>query len=261
MSLQQQHPPVKGEIDAALISKAGERLTSASFHFAPGSTTTIAYFELANQYNFDQSAGSQGSLGQIAMSQQPYPETDSKDPHGDTNADKQVPPRPSTPVEFIEQSKDWFEPGRYFKIWAPGEPQIHNKYFILLNSKNIQGKGVLVVSLDEKKLQQLQSSSSTIHTHIALRGSTSSGSEANAQNLKRFKTAYVEEDARHDVPPNTFVALGYAYNIAFEYKCKDYGKLDRRNIRMLRFYYVQNLIRDLDLEEEMRDHYSVSNAR
>ena len=61
--------------------------------------------------------------------------------------------RTPTPEAYIDQTTDWFKAGRFFKIWALEDMEIHEKIFILLDSKNKEGQGVLVLTLDKDRLK------------------------------------------------------------------------------------------------------------
>ena len=195
-------------------------------------------------------------------------------------------PGEATPSSFIYQPADWFRPGRFFSIWAPMDVEIHDRKFILLDSKNTEGKGVRVKSLDRDGLVQLSNSSSAYRTTMGLKssraadgynhpGSHSSNSQAvsytrgTQQQLpkekeddlmkkldKKFLNVHMDEHAHQDVPTGTFILLEHTYNIPFvKYKCVDHGMLDDESLDILRFHYVQYLISSWRLTSQAREVY------
>ena len=204
------------------------------------------------------------------------------------------PIREHTPNNYVLHPPDWFRPGRFFSIWAKRDEQvdveIHDKMFILLDSKNIEGKGVLVETLDKDGLRRLVDSNGTKRTNMALKCCESSDSNRGihcelasqatyaqaAQQLQlqqskerdqeqelcrvldnRFKNIHLDEDNQHDVPAGTYVRLEHTYNIPFvKYKCVDHGMLEKESLQALRFHSVQYLIYEFDLTSTVRDLYS-----
>lgn len=96
------------------------------------------------------------------------PQLNGDDSH---SLDAAAPARTPTPEDHLEQADDWFKAGRFFSIWAHEDQEIHKKKFVLLDSMNKEGKGVLVESLDRDGLRRLQQSSSAYRTHVELRKS------------------------------------------------------------------------------------------
>lgn len=196
-------------------------------------------------------------------------------------------PGEATPISYIYQPADWFRPGRFFSIWAPMDVEIHDRKFILLDSKNTEGKGVRVKSLDRDGLVQLSNSSSAYRTTMGLKssraadgfaGSHASGHSSSSQALsytrgtqqqskekeddlikkldKKFLNVHMDEHARQDVPVGTFILLEHTYNIPFvKYKCIDHGMLDDESLDILRFHYVQYLISSWRLKTQAREVY------
>lgn len=193
-------------------------------------------------------------------------------------------PGKATPPSYIYQPADWFKPGRFFSIWAPLDVEIHGRQFILLDSKNTEGKGVRVRSLDRDGLNQLEKSSSAYRTTMALKDNKSadshnyaSGHSSSSQSLshprggqqskkddddliklldKKFMPVYMDEHANQNVPRGTFILLEHTYNIPFvKYKCIDHGMLDDESLDTLRFHYVQYLISSWRLTSKARELY------
>ncbi|KAL9109220.1 MAG: hypothetical protein Q9227_006145 [Pyrenula ochraceoflavens] len=170
----------------------------------------------------------------------------------DTRASSRAP----TPDYYILQTANWFKPGRFFRIWAPGDHEIHDKFFILLDSQNNEGKGVLVVSLKDDSLIQFNRSSATSRTHMALRRSKSADTQASSQGKEKFKSIYMDDDTLKEVLPDTYIFLEHTYNIPFfKYKCEDYGMLDDDSLEDLHFQYVQYLIKEWHLGKKMKEAY------
>lgn len=174
-----------------------------------------------------------------------------------------MPSRESTPDQYNIQPADWFQEGRYFEIWActaeRSDVELHKKKFILLDSKNIEGKGVRVDTYEGQKLKQLAFMSSPTRTIVALKragdGESSNlgmpNDDQSHQSLlaalakldEKLHKVYLEEDAPHDVPPNTHAALEHTYNIPFcKYKCQDLGLLESDSLKELQARYLAYLM-------------------
>ena len=181
------------------------------------------------------------------------------------------------PDSYIIQETYWFQPGRYFRIWALDDVEIHGKHFILIDNKNKEGQGVLVRSLNNKEEQRLFKDSNSVHNVLALRRSKASetprlsrtqsevssqkgsGTDASTQSVPtpRFNEVHIEQNSLQDVRTNTYIYLMHAYNIPYvKYKCEDCGMLDKRALRHLRLEFLKRRIDDWDLEEDIKKAYS-----
>src|ERR1700733_10625788 len=72
----------------------------------------------------------------------PHSEPGTAEP--DQKSMRSDPDDPKNPPEYRPRNADWFTPGRIFKIWAREDVEIHGKMFVLLDTKNIDGPGLLV---------------------------------------------------------------------------------------------------------------------
>lgn len=167
--------------------------------------------------------------------------TSSASEHDATDADRQGPPGSSeAPPEFKTREYGWFRPGRYLKIWAREgdnvDIDIHNKEFILLDTKNIEGPGLLVRQHATDHCHGHRGSFN--RTHVLLKNHPPSASESGAGALSSSQIVYMDAE-EDEVAENTFIELEHAHNIPFQkYKCIDYGVLSRSSLTKLRGYYV-----------------------
>ena len=180
-------------------------------------------------------------------------------PSEDGKSLQEAPPRGYLPRKF-----DWYEEGKVFSVWAPLEPEIHDKKFILLKSHNNEGMGVLVRSLETEEKEQFESSSGIYRTHMALskakphihekRGTVDRSKEIQPG---EYETIYLDIYSGREVEPDTFVFLKHMYNISFQkYACKDLGIIRSQCLHKLRVHFVRHLIDLWGLGEEMRDAYA-----
>ena len=168
------------------------------------------------------------------------------------------------PNGYLTREFDWYEPGKFFSIWAPAEFEIHGKNFILLKSHNNEGMGVLVRSLKREEKEQFESSSGTYRTHMALRHQEphSHGNGVSVDRSKEvqpgeYATIHLDIHSGREVEPDTFVFLKHTYNIAFtKYACKDLGIVRKRCLRELRAHFLRYLVNSWEMEEEMRATYA-----
>ncbi|KAI6907321.1 hypothetical protein KC318_g11967 [Hortaea werneckii] len=145
------------------------------------------------------------------------------------------------PDHYFDQPYDWWTPGRYFSVWAVNEDgedvEIHDKSFILLDSKGSQGLGVLVTSLEGEQRGQVEHSSSARRALMLLMNHPDYDTIADAEQTTRLLAASEENfeaiekkldklrlssDSDLRVSPGTLVQLQHTYNIPFaKYKCRD----------------------------------------
>ncbi|MCJ1332645.1 hypothetical protein MMC10_009338 [Thelotrema lepadinum] len=168
-------------------------------------------------------------------------------PNGLTD-DTKSPSRPATPSNYMTQPADWFRRGRYFKIYALQDLEIHEKHFVLLDSKNSEGKGVLVKTLAGDELEQ-KAEFRLSHTHgaaeLQFRADHPSDGTiivGNDSEQGGFEVAYMDRYSRREVTQDTYILLEHTYNIPFKYKCEDCGMLDDDSLDDLRTHYVKYLI-------------------
>jgi hypothetical protein len=144
------------------------------------------------------------------------------------------------PPEFQSEEHDFFTSGRYLRIWARDganvDVEIHNKSFIILDTKNKEGPGLLVhphgAHCNSRK-------GSFTRSHVLLKNHP--GGHETPSSTKD-KTCYLEE-GDDPVEENTFIELEHIYNIPFvKYKCVDLGALTTESLDDLRRHYVNWLI-------------------
>ena len=185
----------------------------------------------------------------------------------------QIPFRKKTPESFIDQTYDWFSPGRVFSIWAHEDQEIHNKIFVLLDSKNKEGTGVLVQSLNESELRRLKYSSSAYRTHMKLCGyndthnhkmhektSPQGGNNSGGSGVQ-LEIAHMDQYSPRIVQQNTYILVEHTCNIPFvKYPCEDYGTLDSGSLEKLRLHYVDYLIHRFNLKSKITETYKKSSS-
>ena len=81
-----------------------------------------------------------------------------------------ISPDKTVELKHIPRPRDWFRNGRFFSIKAEDHKQIHQKWFILLETKEKQGKGVLVeVYRTKEELETLLETSDADLTTLGLK--------------------------------------------------------------------------------------------
>ena len=154
------------------------------------------------------------------------------------------------PPEYQTRDYDWFTPGRYFKIWARDgdnvDIEIHDKEFVLLDTKNIEGPGLLVRAQASDHPSTYRGSFNRSHVLLQNHEGESARSAMATSSYQRI--CYMDED-EHQVAVNIFIELEHTYNIPFvKYKCIDRGVLARSSLRALRRFYVEWLKYHWDLD-------------
>jgi hypothetical protein len=172
---------------------------------------------------------------------------------------------------YDEQDDDWFVQGRYLKIFARGDKdsdeEIHQKEFILLDSKNTEGTGVRVDHL--KKLP-----SGWIRKYVAVVGpETSISSDDKAHSASGSRSS--DDGGRLQVSQagstqialewigcdnkglqDCYARLDHTYNIPFaKYKCQDLGILSKESLAVLRLRYITYLTNEWDLVTQVRESF------
>ncbi|KAF7512237.1 hypothetical protein GJ744_002399 [Endocarpon pusillum] len=154
------------------------------------------------------------------------------------------------PPAYKIREYNWFTPGRYFKIWAREgdnvDIEIHNKEFILLDTKNIEGPGLLVRQHITEQCEGHKGSFNRTHVLLKNQHPSMPPSTAGAQSSRKVVFMDEEED---EVAENTFIELEHTYNIPFvKYKCIDHGALTPSSLKNLRRYYLGWLKYHWDME-------------
>lgn len=135
---------------------------------------------------------------------------------------------------YRNRDYDWFTPGRLFIILAPSDEEIHEKQFILLDTKNKEGPGLLIKILDEEK--ERENKGYFLRSHVLVRNYSDSSTPMRES---KINAVYIDEYDDHSVEPGTWIALEHTYNIPFaKYKCIDCGMIDRGSLKLLRRCYV-----------------------
>jgi hypothetical protein len=118
--------------------------------------------------------------------------------------------------------------------------------FVLLDSKNIEGPGLLVrfYDDDDEELEGFFNKSQVhIENHEAKRIPPVGGTQGK-------KTVYLDELCKNKpIERNAYIELEHQYNIPFtKYRCIDYGMLSRRSVTEMRKFYIQCLMYNWELE-------------
>lgn len=153
---------------------------------------------------------------------------------------------PEAESDYRNREANWFLPGRLFKIWAEGDAEIHRKEFVLLDSKNIEGPGLLVRIHGEEEEQD----GFFYRAHVLVQNSKLSDFQvpAGPQGPKEVFLDDYESD-RVRVAEHTWIHLEHVYNIPFiNHKCIDCGVLSRQSLRKLRRCYVEWLMYRWELD-------------
>lgn len=159
----------------------------------------------------------------------------------------------SAPKEFVDQEQDWFTPGRYLKIWAETgkdtDHEIHEKEFILLDSKNTEGNGVRIDT-------RTTVASGSSRNMIVLLGPDHARRPGSTDQI------FLEETGPGDkVPKDRYVRLDHTYNIPFaKYKCEDLGILEEDSLDLLRLRYVLYLMKEWRLTDQVKASFEKDTA-
>lgn len=139
------------------------------------------------------------------------------------------------PPEYRDREYDWFVPGRLFRIYAPRDVEIHEKEFVLLDTKNKEGPGLLIRSYDEEEEKELTRGYG-LRARVLVQN-YDEPDERPPQSKK--KVVYLDAYEDEDVEDRTWIELEHTYNIPFaKYKCVDCGVLERSSLQDLRRCYV-----------------------
>lgn len=139
------------------------------------------------------------------------------------------------PPEYRDREFNWFVPGRLFKIFAPRDVEIHKKEFVLLDTKNKEGPGLLICAHHGE--QGEINRGYFLRSHVAVQNYVS---PQERDTRSRTKTVYLDAYEDRDVEYGTWIELEHSYNIPFaKYKCVDRGVLDRASLQDLRRSYVE----------------------
>ncbi|KAM0715091.1 hypothetical protein Q7P37_009556 [Cladosporium fusiforme] len=157
----------------------------------------------------------------------------------DSGTDEHDPSASDQRHSYSKQEMGWFEEGRYLKIWAEEDQEIHKKEFILLDTQNEGGKGVRIDELSSLP-------SGWFRTMIALDGPFHFSDKKPCLSLQ-----YLGVDGGG--PVNRFVRLDHTYNIPFgKYECQDLGLLGGESLETLREKYIVCLAKSWKVVDSVR---------
>jgi hypothetical protein len=149
------------------------------------------------------------------------------------------------PAEYRIRQADWFIPGRMFRIWGEQDVEIHKKMFVLLDTKNVEGPGLLMHIYGEEE-EPAAGMGYFLRTHVLVQ---------NFENFQSFdsqtreKVVHMDEYEGQRVGEHTYIELEHQYNIPFEkYPCIDCGVLGRSSLKHLRRCYLKWLHYHWDIE-------------
>lgn len=155
---------------------------------------------------------------------------------------------PEAPAGYRDRKPKWYVPGRLFKIWALEDAEIHQKQFVLLSSRNIEGQGLLIGLYDCEDEQD----GSFLRTHVLVQGPPEDEEPKFVRDEEALKQIYLDRyEAGHiEVAEQTWVELEHTYNIPFlNHKCVDCGVLSRTSLKKLRCAYIDWLKYDWEIDE------------
>jgi hypothetical protein len=149
---------------------------------------------------------------------------------GDIAQDLTMPAR--IPREYAKQRFDWFLEGRYLKIWAQDNHDIHGREFILMDAGDRKGRGVLVGNSDSLGEQM---PSGWQHFAMALDGPDMPSN--------RDPCISLEHSRLHRFALRTrYVLLDHMYIIPLgQHHFQDLGTLGCDSLEKLRLRYIAHL--------------------
>ena len=132
-------------------------------------------------------------------------------------------------TQFYKASGTLIDLTSSFGWRADSHQDIHDKKFILLDTKNTEGTGVLLETLSGEKLKQIKTSSDSYFTHMELQNpwtdytcTTDVVASSEKAPKKHLKVAHVDRHGNEEVDPCTYILLNHTYNIPFfKYKAMD----------------------------------------
>jgi hypothetical protein len=155
---------------------------------------------------------------------------------------------------YDQQDDDWFIRGRYLKIFARGDKgsdeEIHEKEFILLDSKNKEGTGVRV-----DHLKKLPSGWSRKFVAVVGPSMNEAGDEkSQGTHAGSAQIALEEIGCDNKGLQDCYARLDHTYNIPFAtYKCQDLGILSKESLAVLRLRYIEYLANEWNLVQQVHD--------
>lgn len=154
---------------------------------------------------------------------------------------------PGDPAEYRIRQADWFIPGRIFRIWGEQDVEIHKKMFVLLDTKNVEGPGLLIHNYGDEE-EKAVSMGYFQRTHVLVQN-FEQGKSQNFDSQTREKIVYLDEYEEQRVAEHTYIELEHQYNIPFEkYPCIDCGVLARSSLKHLRRCYLKWLHYHWDID-------------
>lgn len=171
------------------------------------------------------------STGQLPAIDTPPPSVD--DSHSLATMSDAIEDEEPAP-EYKSREYDWFTPGRLFEIFAPRDIEIHKKKFVLLDTKNKEGQGILIRNY--ANTEEDTNHGYFLRSHVLVQ---EHGHLHQRVSRAKLQVVYLDEYDDHSVAPETWIELEHTYNIPFAtYKCIDHGVLDRASLKDLRTSYV-----------------------
>ena len=149
---------------------------------------------------------------------------------------------PTAPAPYHDRKKEWFQPGRLFKVWAPHEEHIHQQEFLLLDTRNTHGPCLAVHIFTEEELEE--ETESFHSTHALLQNFDSVTPEPSHH--KTFRLIEREKEMR--VPARCYLETEYNYDIPYSFACEYRGMLHRPDLKKVRKWYVEWLKEEWDLD-------------
>ena len=199
------------------------------------------------------------------------------------------------PSQYSEFPYEWFKGGRYFRIYSPQHPMIHEGDFVLIGSDGEDGMGLRVI-WDKESIVALARASGNLDDKMALKRRNLPPNEAHnvaghththPHVVSRSNTADAELESaiadlddhlpdlflttrcKCDVTSGTFVDLAHSFNIPFyhtdagprqKFKFMDHGILETPSKHHLRKQYLMQRTEKWNLTETMRAHYAKLDA-
>ncbi|KAL9055941.1 MAG: hypothetical protein Q9162_003237 [Coniocarpon cinnabarinum] len=162
--------------------------------------------------------------------------------------------RSSTPEQYREEVASWFKPRRFFCVWAPQYEDIHMKSFILLDSSNSEGKGVLIKRVDKA---HVEATTDADKTHMRLCGCRAEARGCPKQDEQGVQTVHLDK-RNPGVEEDTYILLEHTHNIPFNrYKCVDRGVVSQDSFKQLRVRYVGYVLDNFGLFPEFMEEYDL----
>lgn len=140
---------------------------------------------------------------------------------------------------FHLRHANFFTPGRLFKVWEPGYGEIHEKLFLLLDTKNKEGPCLPIRIYTPEEISE-ENNGFFHRAHVLVQEHVMKHNTPPQNAHPKRKVAFMDDYMQGAImQENSFIQLDHIHTVSYDRPCDNFGMLSRQSLKRVRTWYIE----------------------